>query len=204
MSAPRREIAADLLVALKLRGFAKTEALAAMTGRDVAAEVAALLGHGLASETRLGARLTPEGQAAAESAWAEERAALDPAAADALYERFHDVNGSFKALVADWQIRAGEPNDHSDAAYDAEILDRLGAIDAQLAPILAEAAGLVPRLAGYARRFAGALARVRGGEARFMAAPLIDSYHTIWFELHEELIRLSGRTRAAEAAAGRA
>ena len=37
-----------------------------------------------------------------------------------------------------------------------------------------------------------------------MAHPLRDSYHTVWFELHEELIRLSGRNRASEAAAGRA
>jgi len=28
--------------------------------------------------------------------------------------------------------------------------------------------------------------------------------HTLWFELHEELIHLTGRTRAGEAAAGRA
>jgi pyruvate,orthophosphate dikinase len=29
-----------------------------------------------------------------------------------------------------------------------------------------------------------------------LAAPLKDSYHTVWFELHEELIILSGRSRA--------
>jgi pyruvate,orthophosphate dikinase len=33
---------------------------------------------------------------------------------------------------------------------------------------------------------------------------LLDSYHTVWFELHEDLIRLAGRTREAEATAGRA
>jgi hypothetical protein len=34
--------------------------------------------------------------------------------------------------------------------------------------------------------------------------PLIDSYHTVWFELHEELISLAGLSREAEAASGRA
>jgi hypothetical protein len=29
------------------------------------------------------------------------------------------------------------------------------------------------------------------------------SHHTVWFELHEELIRLTGRNRADEAAGGR-
>ncbi len=33
---------------------------------------------------------------------------------------------------------------------------------------------------------------------------MVDSYHTLWFELHEELIQALGRTRADEAAAGRA
>jgi hypothetical protein len=32
----------------------------------------------------------------------------------------------------------------------------------------------------------------------------VDSYHSIWFELHEELIRLAGRTREDESSAGRA
>ena len=32
----------------------------------------------------------------------------------------------------------------------------------------------------------------------------VDSYHGVWFELHEDLIRLAERDRAAEAAAGRA
>jgi hypothetical protein len=30
-----------------------------------------------------------------------------------------------------------------------------------------------------------------------------DSYHTIWFQFHEELIEMAGRTRAEEAAEGR-
>jgi pyruvate, orthophosphate dikinase len=33
-----------------------------------------------------------------------------------------------------------------------------------------------------------------------IASPLKDSYHTIWFELHEELIHLAGRNRATEEA----
>jgi pyruvate,orthophosphate dikinase len=32
----------------------------------------------------------------------------------------------------------------------------------------------------------------------------VDSYHGVWFELHEDLIQLSGRTREEESAAGRA
>jgi len=43
-----------------------------------------------------------------------------------------------------------------------------------------------------------------GGDQRYVASPRVDSYHSIWFELHEDLIQLAGRTREDEVAAGRA
>jgi VIT1/CCC1 family predicted Fe2+/Mn2+ transporter len=42
------------------------------------------------------------------------------------------------------------------------------------------------------------------GDSAWLLKPLIDSYHTVWFELHEDLIGLAGHTREAEAASGRA
>jgi pyruvate,orthophosphate dikinase len=48
------------------------------------------------------------------------------------------------------------------------------------------------------------MAAARGGDNRFVASPRVDSYHGIWFELHEDLILLAGRNRADEVAAGRA
>ena len=41
------------------------------------------------------------------------------------YEPFLELNDSFKVLCGDWQLRDGNPNDHSDAAYDAEVIGRL-------------------------------------------------------------------------------
>ena len=72
-----------------------------------------------------------------------------------------------------------------------------------IVPTIAAVAGAEPRLARYQARLDHALAAVRVGDTQMMAHPLRDSYHTVWFELHEELIRLSGRDRATEAAAGR-
>jgi len=37
------------------------------------------------------------------------------------------------------------------------------------------------------------------GEATYVARPILDSYHTVWFEYHEELIGLLGLSRAEEA-----
>ncbi len=121
---------------------------------------------------------------------------------------FHLVNDDFKAVVTSWQVRSidGEevPNDHSDRAYDAQVVGRLRSeIHAGITPIIQQVAEAEPRLRRYLERLTDALRAVESGDVDMMAHPLKDSYHTVWFELHEELIRLSGRNRADEAAAGR-
>ena len=60
------------------------------------------------------------------------------------------------------------------------------------------------RLVGYGERLERAVERALAGDTKYVASPRVDSYHGIWFELHEDLIRLAGRTREDEAAAGRA
>lgn len=189
-------ISQTALILLRLKGFVKPETLGA--------EGDALVAAGLADAPRMGLRLTPSGRAAADAAWQAERLNIDAHAIERVHAAFVAKNAEFKALVADWQLRDGQHNDHRDARYDSDIVVRLSAVDTALEPVLATAAGLVPRLSRYRPAFAEALAQLQAGEARWMAAPIIESYHTLWFELHEELIRLTGRTRAAEAAAGNA
>jgi hypothetical protein len=46
--------------------------------------------------------------------------------------------------------------------------------------------------------------KIRGGDPTWLTRPLVDSYHTVWFELHEELIGGAGLTREDEAGAGHA
>ena len=42
------------------------------------------------------------------------------------------------------------------------------------------------------------LPQLQTGDLSMLASPMKDSYHTVWFEFHEELIALSGRDRAEE------
>ena len=60
----------------------------------------------------------------------------------------------------------------------------------------------LPRFEVYPRRLQRAVTLVGDGDHSMVAAPVKDSYHTVWFELHEELIILAGRNRADEEAAG--
>jgi len=179
-------------------------AVAAILGRDEA-EIAPALDGAVESGRAIGAKgtymLTPAGRAWLDDrypeAFAEFRA--DPEAS-AAYERFERVNRELLALFTDWQMvpsAGGErvPNDHSDERYDHGIIDRLGAQHERAEKILDRFAGLEQRLAIYRTRLDDAYDRVLAGEHDYVSAPRIDSYHTVWFELHEDLLRMLGRER---------
>jgi pyruvate,orthophosphate dikinase len=95
-------------------------------------------------------------------------------------------------------------NDHLDAGYDAAVLDCLQTVHGEVSAWFSSLGGAAGWLRRYLARLDRAVAAAVAGEHRFLSSPLVDSYHGVWFELHEELIRLAGRTRAEEAASGRA
>ncbi len=134
----------------------------------------------------------------------EERRALDAAALASAYDDFRSVNVDLKAAVTDWQLKEGRPNTHDDAEYDAAILARLDDIHRRVMPILAAAAMQLPRLNSYLAKLQRALDNIKIGDTAWLSRPIIDSYHTVWFELHEELIGAAGLTREAEAKSGHA
>ena len=113
-----------------------------------------------------------------------------------------------KDAVTAWQLRdhggTQALNDHSDTAYDADVLRRIAEVHEDVVEWMSSMPEAPRRLGRYLERLARALASARGGDHRFVASPRVDSYHGVWFELHEELILLAGRTRGEEAAAGRA
>ena len=43
-----------------------------------------------------------------------------------------------------------------------------------------------------------AILGVEAGDHQWFTRPLIDSYHTVWFELHEDLLSTLGKERASE------
>jgi pyruvate,orthophosphate dikinase len=153
-------------------------------------------------------RATPEGTARVHELYAAE-ATVRARCNDVLEGAFHGPNLRLKELMTAWQLKTvdGEqvPNDHDDRGYDDAILEQVhNDVHASITPILADLARTLPRLARYQRRLDSSLQRLADGDDRYLTHPLVDSYHTVWFELHEELIRLAGRDRKSEAEAGRA
>jgi hypothetical protein len=147
-------------------------------------------------------RITPEGRAQLAELLAAERRDADPTTLAAAYDEFRSINTEFKAVVTAWQLKDGQPNTHEDADYDAAVLARLDGVHQRVISIVAKVTAQLPRLSSYPAKLNAALDRVKSGEIPWLTRPLIDSYHTVWFELHEELILAVGLTREQAARSG--
>jgi hypothetical protein len=197
---------------LGTKGFATTATLAAAllaSPEAVQPLLDQLVVDGVAASVAGAYRLTDAGSGRAAELAATDRDRWGVEPATAALDSFLALDHRVKEAVTAWQLKPGpvgepQPNDHSDEAYDRDVLDRLAAIgadaDAWLAPIESASA----RLRGYRERLARALERAQAGDSKYVASPRVDSFHGAWFELHEDLILLAGRTRADEVEAGRA
>lgn len=195
-----------VLQAVRLKGRVSLADLAATLGEDPA-DVATTAGQltqlGLLAEGKI-LKISPSGRTRLGELLAAERNRADSAALAAAHGDFRAVNAELKALVTDWQLKNGQPNTHEDADYDAAVLARLDRVHRRVVPIIAAAAVHLPRLSRYSVKLQAALDKVNAGDTTWLSRPIIDSYHTVWFELHEELILAAGLTRAAEAKSGEA
>jgi hypothetical protein len=186
-----------VLQAVRLKGRVSRDDLAATLREDLFDVVDRLVGSGLLLDGPT-LRLSPEGRGRLEGLLGDERLHVDTAAIAAAYDEFRSVNAEFKALVTDWQLKDGRPNTHEDAGYDAAVLARLDDVHQRATPIIAATAAQLPRLDRYSAKLQTALDNIHAGETMWLARPLLDSYHTVWFELHEELILAAGRTRETD------
>jgi len=195
-----------VLQAVRLKGRIAPADIAATVGEDptaVADAVRAATEAGSLIEGKT-VRLSPEGRTRLNGLLAAERENVDQVAISDAYDKFRSVNADFKALVANWQLKDGEPNPHDDQEYDSAVLARLVDVHRRVTPVTAAVATQIPRLTGYSDKLDAALAKVQAGDTTWLTCPIIDSYHTVWFELHEELILAAGLTRESEAQAGHA
>jgi hypothetical protein len=198
-----------VVTCVRLKGFADVGPIVDASGLD-AADVDGLLAelgtHELARhrDGRVsGWTLTPAGRALhAELVAAELAAAGCEAQIKAAYREFLGLNPRLLATASAWQLRQQDGqavvNDHSDAAHDARVLADLRALHTDVAPLVARLGSLLARFGRYGTRLSSAVDRVEAGEQDWFTKPLIDSYHTVWFELHEDLLSTLGKERASE------
>ena len=198
-----------VLHALRLKGLAEATALSTALGVPAAAvdtTLAALADDALVwrRDGRLsGWSLTDEGRCLHDKTLLAEveRLGVRPRV-EPVYRRFLPLNREVLAVCTDWQLHVQDGrtmlNDHSDAGRDRAVLDRLAAVHAEARPLLRELAEAAPWMAEYGGRLANALARVQDGDFDWFTTPVIDSFHTVWFELHEDLLSTLGIERSKE------
>ena len=114
-------------------------------------------------------------------------------------KEFEELNTWFKDLVTRWQVKNEGgmlvPNDHSDPEYDLAIIRELGELHRKTVDVLEKLSKLLPILKTYITRLNRALNLVMRGKIEYLSGVDVQSYHNIWFELHEGLLRLSGLKR---------
>ncbi len=117
---------------------------------------------------------------------------------------FVPLNRRFGRACTAWQIRPepGNPvagNDHSDWGWDERVLRTLAGLEVQIGEVCARLAGALARFDGYAERYAAALARVDRGQREWVDSIEVDSCHTVWIQLHEDLLSTLGIPRGSDA-----
>lgn len=198
-----------VLHGVRVAGFVETDALAGRLDRpadEVGPQLVALADEALVvhRDGRVGGWTpTAQGRAVdADLASAELDATGRRAAVHGAYRRFLDLNEPMLGICTDWQLRTvdGEhvANDHADGDHDAEVIARLADLDDGVAAVCDDLAGSLARFAPYRARLSSARSRVEAGDGAWFAAPLIDSYHTVWSELHEDLLVTLGIERGKE------
>ena len=197
-----------VLHGLRLKGFAPSGDVAEVVSVSVVEvdrHLDELSGDELVSyrEGRLtGWALTASGRAEHERLLAQELDATGgrDAVLDA-YRGFLALNPELLRVCTAWQMKdEATLNQHDDPSYDSAVVAQLGDLHEQVLPVLDVLECQLARFRSYRPRFGHAVDRVRAGEHDWFAKPMIDSYHTVWFQLHEDLLNTLGIERSKEAA----
>lgn len=209
---PGRSSQRELLVlhSVRIQGMADDDAVALRFGLDEADTREILLddeAYGWVRQAAFGGTagwsMTDRGRAEDDRRLAEE---LADAGARSVVEQAHGDFGPLNARLlqacTDWQLRPEDgdrlaPNTHTDKEWDASVLAELEALDAELAPLVTELSSALARFEGYDARFAVALGKARVGLGEWVAGTGMGSCHTVWMELHEDLISTLGIERGA-------
>ena len=200
---------ATILLLLRLRAFATTEAVAEATGTppDVVerllseSESHRLVQHrsGRIDGWTLTAAGRRHGQ---ELLVAEMEAAGARAAVTDAYLDFLPLNAELLSICTDWQVvdQGGEhvPNDHSDPLRDAAVLRRLDELHPAAMRVTDALSAALGRFSGYGPRLTDAHLHVAAGRTEWLSGATSSSYHGVWFELHEHLLTVLGHERTRE------
>jgi hypothetical protein len=187
----------DLLVlhAVRLKGFADTDAVAARFALDAGQTGEELLdaeAYGWVVRSSFadltGWSLTEAGRRHNEARLAEE---LDRVGArdavEAVHDTFLPLNARAAQVFTAWQLGPVAPEAPAGLPAAGDVPGWLAGLADSLHQLEDRLTGQLARFGGYHRRFSDALARA-GGDRAWITGMEVDSCHRVWFELHEDLV----------------
>lgn len=141
------------------------------------------------------AAVTPVGKEA-DAAWAR----LDPGSEEykacrQAYDRFLRFDPQVKNLTTDWQLAGANSGGATYSSQEWQLVDRLRALDEKAGPVVSQLGRAVGRFAEYRPRLRKALEQLEGGDREWFSGATCDSYHTVWWHLHEDLLLALGIDR---------
>jgi hypothetical protein len=163
-------------------------------GVDVATSspiVDRLIGAGLLHDGPV-IRVSPEGRSVLDAWYASERDGREAERVQDLLDRFQPLDLELKSIATAWQ----DSDARDDWSGRMDAIASLQRLHARACGFLEEMAVDTPRFSEYTERLDCALGKIVDGRLQYVVGVTTDSYHTIWFQLHEDLLRTFGAARA--------
>ena len=193
---------AELLVlhGVRLAGFATVKAVAEradLPTNVVDNQLGVLEGQGLVEHMAFGDAsgwiLTAEGKERDTELLREELIAsgAESKLRGALDDFENTVNADLVRVITAWQLQSAAEQQSSSTA----VLQELTELGEALAKLLIPLTDRLPRFSRYPRQFREALAQARSGDMHWVAGVGVLSCHTVWAELHQDLLSSLGRER---------
>lgn len=113
---------------------------------------------------------------------------------EATANNFESVNSRFVHLISQWQLQSSSCGSDISSGVARELAE----IAKTLSDLMAELVENLPRFGRYPSQFSTALEKARSGETQWIAGVGRLSCHTVWAELHEDLLSSLGRDRSLE------
>lgn len=179
----------EVLHVLAMEGIADTDTVVAETGLEesvVVETLAALEASGLVEEEGFW-YATDAGERRLDELC---RSRFDPTERDRLREvldRFEELDDRLKALASDWQ-------ESREAALVADLGDLHEDVESLFAGL---DDGVADAYRPYLADLSAARAALADGEEAYFTSTEVDSYHEVWFDLHDDLLRTLGAGRHA-------
>lgn len=184
----------DVLQHLAMAGIAETPELIEATphGADTVQETLATLEADGAVEDEGFWYLTEAGEDRLETACRDRFDDDQLAELRAIYDDFEAMDVRMKACAEAWQdLDEGERAPDTEPVADLRTLhEEVTALFDDLDPETKAAYD------GYLQRLDDALDHLGAGDLDYVTGTEVDSYHTVWFELHDDLLRTLGEERS--------